>query len=92
MNQATVKIPYSVARITHLGGYWERVTEILQTGATNYEAWNKIETELLEYGFPPRYTSFGSFRTVKCDLKYLLKAWKPKKAFLKGYLHSCQLS
>jgi len=82
----TVKLSYRVVRITHRGGYWERVCEILQEGATNYEAWDKIETELLEYGFPARHTNFSAFKTAKGSLRHILSEWKAQKHFLQGYL------
>lgn len=45
--------------------YFEAFWKHVQAGMLHREAWQAVEDELAEYGFPSRYDSYESFRVGK---------------------------
>lgn len=75
----TIPEKYYQVRITHRGGYWERVLEYMQEGYNDKTAWLLVEDELYNNGYPARYTSGPSFRNAKHELQEILNEWKTQR-------------
>lgn len=59
-------VPYSVTKTLTKGGYFREYYRIIEaSGLSAKEAFEHIEEKRAFYEFPPKYTSWESFRAAK---------------------------
>lgn len=65
MNEEVVVIPKRIFETIHTEKYFEQFWLHVQNGLTHLQAWELLETDLIKYSLPSKYSSYQSFKRAK---------------------------